>query len=84
MNITFKLFATLTDYLPAEVRRSNQMVMDVAPGATILQVIEPFGLPPKLVHLVLVNGKYIAPELRGTQPLNEGDVLAIWPPVAGG
>ena len=84
MRITLKLFATLTDYLPAEVRRSNQMVMDVAPDTTIMQVIEPFGMPPKLVHLVLVNGKYIAPEARGTTTLTEGDVLAIWPPVAGG
>lgn len=84
MNITFKLFATLTDYLPAEVRRSNQMVMDVALGTTIMQVIDAFSLPPKLVHLVLVNGKYIAPENRGTHALVEGDVLAIWPPVAGG
>jgi molybdopterin converting factor small subunit len=84
MNITFKLFATLTDYLPAEVRRSNQTVLDVPADASILQIIEPFGMPPKLVHLVLVNGKYIAPEVRGSTTLNEGDVLAIWPPVAGG
>lgn len=84
MNITFKLFATLTDYLPAEVRRSNQMVLDVPAEASILQIIEPFGMPPKLVHLVLVNGKYIAPEVRGSTTLNDGDVLAIWPPVAGG
>lgn len=84
MNITFKLFATLTDYLPAEVRRSNQTALDVPADASILQIIEPFGLPPKLVHLVLVNGKYIAPEARGTTTLSEGDVLAIWPPVAGG
>lgn len=84
MNITFKLFATLTDYLPPEVRRSNQMVLDVAPDASIHQIIEPFGMPPKLVHLVLVNGKYIAPEARASTTLVEGDVLAIWPPVAGG
>ena len=59
MNITFKLFATLTDYLPAEARRSNQVTLDVAQDASINQIIEPFGMPPKLVHLVLVNGKYI-------------------------
>jgi sulfur-carrier protein len=41
-------------------------------------------MPPKLVHLVLVNGTYIYPEKRGTQVLAEGDVLAIWPPIAGG
>jgi molybdopterin synthase sulfur carrier subunit len=84
MQITFKLFATLTDYLPVEVRRSNQMPLEVDPQASISQIIEPFGMPPKLVHLVLVNGKYIAPEVRGTTTLVEDDVLAIWPPVAGG
>ncbi len=84
MNITFKLFATLTDYLPPEARRSNQVTLDVAQDAPISQIIEPFGMPPKLVHLVLVNGKYITPEDRKTTTLVEGDVLAIWPPVAGG
>lgn len=84
MNITFKLFATLTDYLPADARRSNQVALDVSPDATISQIIEPFGLPAKLVHLVLVNGKYIAPENRMSTTLVEGDVLAIWPPIAGG
>ena len=84
MNITFKLFATLTDYLPVGSRRSNIVELDVAPEATISQIIEPFGLPPKLVHLVLVNGRYIEPELRLCTTLAEDDVLAIWPPIAGG
>ncbi len=84
MKITFKLFATLTDYLPPEARRSNQVDLEVAAEASISQIIEPFGLPPRLVHLVLVNGKYIAPELRMSTTLVEGDVLAIWPPIAGG
>ena len=84
MKITFKLFATLTDYLPLPARRGNIIELDVAPEATISQIIEPFGLPAKLVHLVLVNGRYIEPELRLTTTLAEGDVLAIWPPIAGG
>ena len=84
MKITFKLFATLTDYLPPEARRANQVELDIAPNTPLTAVYEPYGLPSKLVHLVLVNGKYIAPEDRGTTLLQEGDVLAIWPPVAGG
>lgn len=84
MNITLKLFATLGDYLPASVRPANQMSLTLAEGVTITQVIEPFALPAKLVHLVLVNGHYIAPEKRATHVLVEGDVLAIWPPIAGG
>jgi sulfur carrier protein ThiS len=84
MDITFKLFATLTDYLPPTARRSNVMNLEVDDGVTITQVIEPFGLPEKLVHLVLVNGTFIPPEDRASKTLVEGDVLAIWPPIAGG
>jgi molybdopterin synthase sulfur carrier subunit len=84
MQITFKLFASLTDYLPPEARYTNIVQLDVAPESSISQIIEPFGLPPKMVHLVLINGKYIEPEKRLTQTLTEGDVLAIWPPIAGG
>ena len=84
MQITFKLFAGLTEYLPAEHRRGNQMALEVAADAAIAQVIEPFRMPPHLVHIVLVNGVYVAPADRATRTLVEGDVLAIWPPVAGG
>ncbi len=84
MRITFKLFATLTDYLPAAARRGNIIELDVAEDASISQIIEPFGLPPRLVHLVLVNGHYIQPGQRLTRTLAPGDVLAIWPPIAGG
>ena len=84
MKITFKLFASLTDYLPVQARYTNVLELDVAPDASISQIIEPYGLPPKLVHLVLINGKYIEPKQRLTQTLVEGDVLAIWPPIAGG
>lgn len=84
MKITFKLYAGLTEYLPAEVRTSNQMPLDVAPDATIETIVAPFNLPPKMVHLVLINGVYVAPADRPTRTLTEGDVLAIWPPIAGG
>lgn len=84
MRITLKLFATLTDYLPPDARRANQVPLDLPDGSTVAQAYEPFGLPAKLVHLVLVNGHYIAPEARPTHVLKDGDVLALWPPIAGG
>lgn len=84
MQITFKLYASLTPYLPEGARRDNQVPLKLAEGSTVGQVIAPLGLPPKLVHLVLVNGKYIEPDARMSTTLTEGDVLAIWPPIAGG
>ncbi len=84
MKISFKLYATLTDYLPPEARSGNRVELDIAPSATIADVIAPYGLPMKLVHLVLVNGHYVAPEDRAARTFQEGDVLAIWPPIAGG
>ncbi len=84
IDITFKLYAGLTEHLPPQHRSSNFMPLRVARDATIAQIIEPFALPMKLVHLVLINGHYIAPADRATRTLVQGDVLAIWPPVAGG
>lgn len=84
MKITFKLFASLTDYLPHQHRLDNEMVLEVAESASISDILEPFALPHKMVHLVLVNGTYVDEAQRFTRTLSEGDVLAIWPPIAGG
>jgi len=84
MKITFKLFATLTDYLPTTDKYTNMVELEVPPGTTIGQVITQHDLPTKWVHLVLVNGSYVAPEQRLAHVLQEGDTLAIWPPIAGG
>jgi len=84
MHLTLKLFASLTDYLPPASKYTNIVELEVPDGATITQVTEPYQLPAALVHLVLVNGHYIAPAQRANRALVEGDVLAIWPPIAGG
>ncbi len=84
MRITLKLYATLTDYLPPTARSNNQMMVEAERDATIATLIAPLNLPPKQVHLVLVNGVYIPPAERATRNFAEGDVLAIWPPIAGG
>ncbi len=84
MHITFKLYASLTQHLPAEARRSNQVLLEVPDGTPIAKIVEPFGLPERLVHLVLVNGVYVPPDQRLSLVPRDGDVLAIWPPIAGG
>ncbi len=83
MKITFKLYATLSDYLPAG-QRHNAVELYIDSATTIGDLIERFNLPKKLVHLVLVNGVYVEPSQRMARTLEAGDALAIWPPVAGG
>ena len=83
MRVVFKLFASLSDLLPAE-RRGNLVDIEVMPGTTVGDLITRYRVPEKSAHLVLVNGHYIATAARTTHVLKEGDELAIWPPIAGG
>ena len=83
MKIKFKLYATLQDYLP-QGAVANQIELEVPSGITPAELARKYNLPPRLTHLVLINGVYIQPEQRDKHPLVEGDVLAIWPPIAGG
>lgn len=84
MRVTLKLYASLSDHLPDEAKRTNEWPMEVADGTTVGDLIDRHQLPKRLVHLVLVNGHYIPPASREAHLLVENDVLAIWPPVAGG
>ena len=83
MKITLKLYASLASYLPAEAEQ-NIIAIDVEPKASIHTVVDAYQVPRESAHLILVNGFYILPEDRDKPVFKEGDVLAIWPPVAGG
>ncbi|MBK9021132.1 MAG: MoaD/ThiS family protein [Sulfuritalea sp.] len=82
--VTFKLFATLQDYLPPEGKKTNALSLELAEETTVDQLIKRFSLPEKLVHLVLIDGTFVPPSERAGRILRDGETLAIWPPVAGG
>ncbi|HEX8989910.1 MAG TPA: MoaD/ThiS family protein [Rhodocyclaceae bacterium] len=84
MKVTFKAYAMLSDYLPAGARATNAMEVEAPEGATVFDLIDRFGLPRKMCHLVLVDGHFVPPELRAARALRDGETLAIWPPIAGG
>ena len=84
MKVTLKLYATLSDHLPDAARRTNALELNLDPGTTPAKVIEGQNLPLKLCHLVLIDGVFIPPAERARRTLNEGETLAIWPPIAGG
>ena len=83
MRITVKLYASLAEYLPPEAQ-SNAFMLDTGDATSPHQVLDSCGVPRARAHLLLVNGSYVPPPERDTYVLAEGDVLAAWPPVAGG
>ena len=82
MRVTCKLFAGLMDFLPPGAE-GNVCVVESSTPLSPHQVLDRLHIPREQAYLVLVNGVYIAEEDRD-RPLAEGDVMAAWPPVAGG
>jgi molybdopterin converting factor small subunit len=79
MEIEVKLFATLRDYLPkGSSRFSCKMEVD---GSTRVQdILSRLKIPDEFPKIILINGVHA----KKDQLLKEGDVLSIFPPVAGG
>jgi molybdopterin converting factor small subunit len=78
VRIEVRVFATLTAFLPPLTEGAT--TLDVPPGSTIHDVIERLGIPADLERVSLVNGVDATPE----RPLSPGDVLTLFPPLAGG
>jgi sulfur-carrier protein len=83
VKITLKLYANLSDYLPSHAQY-NRVEIDIANDNTPHQVLSAYHVPLAMAHLVLLNGVYLTAEQRNQSLLKSGDVLAVWPPVAGG
>ena len=82
--ITVKLFASLMDYLPVKSIKSHGFDYPITNNTTVGYLIDDLKLPRDVIHIVLLNGVYLALETRDDTVLTEGDVLGFWPPVAGG
>ena len=79
MKVEVKLFANFQEYLPPGSEKYS-CILELEEGTTIAQVLSRLKIPESLPMVPLVNGTYRKPE----DPLQPGDVLSIFPPVAGG
>ncbi len=79
MKIEIKLFANFREYLPPGSEKYTCW-LDLEEGITIGQALEKLKIPDSLPMITLVNGIHRTFEDR----LQVGDVLSVFPPVAGG
>lgn len=79
MKVEVHLFALLERYLPAGAE-GDGVSLDVPEGTTVGAVVALLGIPGELSCLTVVNGLDAPPE----QILAPGDVLSMFPPLAGG
>jgi sulfur-carrier protein len=79
MEIEVKLFATLRDYLPKGSERFS-CKMGIEGTTRIGDILSRLKIPEDIPKIILLNGIHG----KEDQVLKEGDVLSIFPPVAGG
>ena len=63
MQITLKLYATLSEYLPAGTKK-HRIVLDISHEETAYAILARRHVPKEKAHLVLLNGVYLTPEQR--------------------
>ncbi len=82
MKITLKLFSGLTEYLPPEAE-GNTLAVSVPDSMTIEMLIDRYRVPRAEAQVVMVNGEFRPTEQRDL-PLQDGDVISVWPSIQGG
>ncbi|MBI1422144.1 MAG: MoaD/ThiS family protein [Gammaproteobacteria bacterium] len=70
-------------YLPAAAR-GHSVTVELPEAITIYELMDRFHVPRHQAHIVARNGVFVPFPERDTYKLQEGDVIALWPPVAGG
>jgi sulfur carrier protein ThiS len=83
MIIRVKTAGLLGKYLPPGTEL-NRAEIDIPSGSTPISVMERLGIPTNGPYLVTVNGTALPESERRTAILEEGDQLAIMPPLRGG
>jgi sulfur-carrier protein len=79
MKIEVKLFANFREYLPPGSEKYS-CFLEMEEGTTVGQVLQKLNIPDSIPLVTLVNGLH-----RDVgDPLQAGDALSVFPPIAGG
>lgn len=83
MQVQLQLYASLMQFLPPGADRHRYRA-EVEEGISVNAFLDHYHVPREHAHLVLQNGVFVHCDDRDATLLSEGDVIAVWPPVAGG
>jgi molybdopterin converting factor small subunit len=78
MQVTIKLYGTLSEYLPAGAK-GRRAAVELPEGATVDDLAEALGFGE--VSCVFMRG---SEQVHRAQKLEDGDTVSAFPPIAGG
>jgi molybdopterin converting factor small subunit len=79
LRVEVQLFATLAPFLPPG-GSAGAAALDLPDRSTVRDLIRCLAIPADLERVTLVNGGEATPD----HALRAGDVVAVFPPLAGG
>jgi molybdopterin converting factor small subunit len=79
MQVSVKLFATLTHYRPG-AKAGTSFTVDLPENARVIDLIDMLHIPPEEAHVVFINNIIV----RHETPITVGDNIGVFPQVAGG
>jgi len=77
MKVNLKFFAGLRNYLP---EGASPYPAELPEGATVRDALRAYEVPEDKPRILLVNGRHADLDTV----LGDGDLLSVFPPVAGG
>ena len=84
MQVELRLFMDFREYLPADSEGGKTKV-SLNEGATILDLLNTVGIPSDKPKILVINeASYGMSQEVNEHLLEDGDVIAVFPPVGGG
>jgi len=77
VRVHVRVYSVLRRYAPGGAEAFD---LDLEPGTELALALARLGLPDTVERVVLLNGRRADPAV----PLADGDVVTVFPPVAGG
>jgi molybdopterin converting factor small subunit len=87
VKLKVRLFASLREKVAGDPRvHRGREELALEAGASVQDVLEHYGISRRMSQMLLVNGQQVSrdPDERRQTLLSEGDVVSVFPPLAGG